>query len=266
MSDEIRRSALEQRIRIAQQDLADLQAQVDDGELDEAAASELEARYRRDLEEARSALAALPKPVAKAKPKGPGKGAAAKAPAKSPWPTVAVVIAAMVLATVVIVVLATSGDGGPTATTTAAPAASGSLAEMEAAVAAQPDNNAMRLALADMYFESGDFMSAMNHYSTVTASDPTDAEAAVANARIGWMAWAALNDAETALSFLDTAIALDPVYGEAVLWKAIVLLYGMEDGEAAVPLFEEVLGYPDLPDELRPEVERMLDEARGGGA
>jgi tetratricopeptide (TPR) repeat protein len=169
-----------------------------------------------------------------------------------------------VAATVVIVVLATGGDDPPP-TTVAAPAATGpaALAELEAAVAAQPENNTMRLVLAQRYFDAGDYMNAMNQYSTVTANDPTPADAATANAHIGWMAWVALNDPETALQFLDSALASDPGYGEAVLWKGVVLLYGMEDAAAAVPLFERVLGFPDLPDALRPEVEALLAEAQG---
>jgi tetratricopeptide (TPR) repeat protein len=272
--DDIRRSALEERIRLAQQDIEDLQRQVDDGELDEDTAADLEARYRSDLESAEDALKGMPqakkpsRPAAKQQP--------APASSDSWWTTpriMAVAAGAMVLLTVVIVVLATSGgdeepgaEGVLTSVDGTPQPGTGGVAELEAAVAAQPENNAMRLALAGIYFESGDFMNAMNHYSSITGNDPTPADAAIANARIGWMAWAALNDPATALSFLDAAIGLDPAYGEAVLWKGIVLLYGMEDGDAAIPLFERVLELPDLPPELRPDVENMLDEARGGGA
>lgn len=272
--DDIRRSALAERIRLAEQDIADLGQQVEDGELDEDTALSLEERYRADLDKAKAELKGMPKPKKKAAPvasQRPESTATARAGWSSPR-ILAIAAGVMVILTVVIVVLATGGGDDPAAEVAltgpgALPAGStGSVAELEAAVAAQPENNTMRLALAGIYFESGDFMNAMNHYSTVTGSNPSQAEAAIANGRIGWMAWAALNDPETALSFLDAAIDLDPLYGEAVLWKGIVLLYGMEDGAAAAPLFEQVLNLPDLPDELRPDVENMLAEAQGGGS
>ncbi|MBU1226886.1 MAG: tetratricopeptide repeat protein [Actinobacteria bacterium] len=268
-SDDIRRRALEERARLAQQDIEDLRRQVDEGELEEADAAALEERYRSDLDAARTSLAGMPKPRKSAPPatapSAAGGATAAGKPNRIPL-IVVISAAAMVVLTIAIVVMATSGNDAATTTDSATPqAATGSLAEMEAAVASQPDNNTMRLALAGLYFESGDYMNAMNHYSSVTANDPTPQDAAVANARIGWMAWAALDDPETALSFLDAAIALDPTYGEAILWKAVVLLYGMDDGAAAAPLLEQVLAFPDLPEELRPDIQSMLDEARGGG-
>jgi tetratricopeptide (TPR) repeat protein len=262
---------VEQRIRIATQDLEDLARQVEDGEIDQATADDLAARYRRDLDAARTELEALPA--------APGKTARAKARPAEAQPARAgrsgrtvlfSAVGAMVVLTVSIVLIARSGDPGPAEPSPTLPTDAASredaLQQMEAALASQPENNAMRLALAGLYFEAGDFMNAMNHYSTVTASDPTPEEAAVAEARIGWMAWVALDDPVTALEFLNASIAADPTYGEAKLWKAIVLLYGMEDPEAAVPLFEEVLEFPDLPDEIRPDIENMLEEARGGSS
>jgi tetratricopeptide (TPR) repeat protein len=270
----IRRSAVEQRIRIAEQDLDDLRRQVEEDEIDEETAAGLEARYRDDLSAARAELAELPAPRRKRAPAEPkpteGRGSATPAKAGPSGRTILVVaVGAMVALTVSIVLIARSGDPGPAEASPTLPADAASqeeaIAQMEAAVASQPDNNAMRLALAGIYFEAGDFMNAMNHYSTVTASDPTPEEAAVAEARIGWMAWVALDDPQTAIEFLDASIEADPTYGEAKLWKAIVLLYGVEEPEAAIPLLEEVLAYPDLPEEIRPDVENMLDEARGGG-
>ena len=270
--DNVRRRALEERVRLAERDIADLRQQVDEGEIDEATAASLEERYRSELDAARKSLSGLPKP--QGKPHGTvAESTVAKTVPLSSQRTPLIIgagVAAMVLLTVVIVVIATGGDDAPVPTEAAASSegipqpGSASVAEMEAAVAAQPENNALRLALAHIYFDSGDYMNAMNHYSTVTGSNPTPEDAATANARIGWMAWVALDDPATALSFLDAAIALDPNYGEAVLWKGVVLLYGMEDGEGAAPLFEQVLEFTDLPEELRPDVENMLEEARGG--
>ncbi|MCJ7726748.1 MAG: tetratricopeptide repeat protein, partial [Acidimicrobiia bacterium] len=254
----------------AEQDIADLQKQVDDGEIDESTAASLEARYRSDLEAARKTLAGMPKP------KPTPRGAASKEAVTRPQTAkanrnpliIGVAAAAMVLMTVIIIVIATGGEDPPAEavlTSEGIPQpGTGSFAEMEAAVAAQPDNNPMRLALAGMYFDSGDFMSAMNHYSAVTANDPTPEESSTANARIGWMAFAALNDPETALTFLDAAIAMDGTNNEAVLWTGMVYLYGFENGAAAIPYFEQILDLNGLSETTRTDVETMLAEARGG--
>ena len=263
-----RRAALEERIRLAEQDLADLAVQIEEGELAETDAVRLENRYQADLDAARTALNSLPRgekaPAPRSKGGDPGKVAPAGAPGRSGLKVLVVAVAAMVVLTIGIVVIAQGGAEDEATATTAPAASTGSLAELVAAVEAQPGNNPMRLALADRYFETGDYMEAMNHYSTITANDPTDGEASVANARIGWMAYSALGDPQTALQFLDMAIEQDPLYGEAKLWKGVVLLYGMDDGPAAVLFFEEVLQMTDLPEALRPEVELMLQEALGG--
>ena len=121
--------------------------------------------------------------------------------------------------------------------------------------------------MAGLYFEQGDYLPAMEHYTYVLEHDPTPDEEAVALARVGWMAHIT-GQPQTAIEYLDGALAIDPDYGEAKLFLGVVLLYGAEDAEAAVPVFEDVLALPDLPEDLRPEIELMLDEARllaGGG-
>lgn len=267
--DLTKRRALEERVRLAEQDIADLQRQVDDGELDEATAASLEARYRTDLEAARETIAAMPKPKAAPRAAGAKQASPQPTPAKANRNPliIGVAAAAMVLVTVVIVVLATGGEDPPAEAALTSQgtqqAGTGTFAEMEAALASQPDNNPMRLALAGLYFDSGDYMSAMNHYSAVTANDPTPEESSTANARIGWMAFAALNDAETALTFLDAARALDDTNNEAVLWTGMVYLYGFADGEAAAPYFEQILGLTGLSETTRTDVEAMLAEAQG---
>ena len=211
-ADEIRRAALEERIRLAEQDLSDLAVQAADGELDPATAAGLESRYRADLEAAREELRGLPGPPRPGAGGRPAPTRTEPAPAGRSGRTVIWVAAAAMVALTLSIVAIASGDGaGETASApTTAPSPDDAIAQMEAAVASQPGNNAMRLALAGIYFEAGDYMNAMNHYSTVTASDPTPEEAALADARIGWMAWVALDDPVTALQFLDAAIALDP--------------------------------------------------------
>lgn len=267
---ESRRAVLEERIRLAEQDLADLAIQVEEGDLAATDASALEDRYREDLADALNALKGLPR---REKAGAPSPGAArpdttgpAKGPGRSGVKVLAVGVAVMVALTIGIVLVAQGGgDDESTAVAPAPPPAAGSLAELVADVEADPGNNRTRLALADAYFEAGEYLDAMNHYSTVTANDPTDEEASIANARIGWMVYSSLGNPEGAVEFLETSIAQDPRNGEAKLMMGLVLLRGMQDGDAAAPFFEQVLQTTGLPAEFRSDVELLLGEARGGG-
>ena len=175
------------------------------------------------------------------------------------------VMGAVVLAlTGVIVFLATrSGGDGEAATTTLSADLPADIAEMEAVVAAHPGSNSMRLALAGLYFDRGEYLGAMEHYLAVLDNSPTPADESVALARVGWMAYVT-DQVDTAVAYLEQAITVDPAYGEAKLFLGVVLLYGKEDSAAALPILEEVLTYPDIPEDLRPELERMVAEARAG--
>jgi tetratricopeptide (TPR) repeat protein len=273
------RRALEERRRYALRDLEELEQQVAEGELDEETAADLEARYRRELQEAEDGLAALPpeQRPAVAKRKKPAAGAvAARKPDERTKPLplkgLAIIGGIAAVLTVAIVIIGTSG-GEETASspatvtpTTAAPdgqaaPAGDQLAQMEAAVAANPEASGMRLALAGLYFDRGDYIPAMDHYLAVIDNDPTTQQEALAVSRVGWMAYLTGQPA-TAVEYLRSAIELDPANGEAKLFLGVVLLYGLEDAEAAIPVLEEVLALPDLPATLRPDVENMLAEAR----
>lgn len=257
--------ALEERRRIVLRDLEELAEQVADGEIDEATASRLEAGYRAELAEVERALKARPSRLPKAESEV-AKPAKTAAPAAWTRHIVWAMGAAVLVLTGVIVFLATrsGGDGAAAATTTQAGALPDDIAELEAVVAAHPESNAMRLTLAGLYFDRGDYLEAMEHYLAVLDNSPTAEEEAMALARVGWMAYIT-EQPQTAVAYLEQSIAKDPSYGEAKLFLGVVLLYGMEDPAAALPLLEEVLAMSDLPGELRPEVEQMVAEARGGG-
>ena len=139
---------------------------------------------------------------------------------------------------------------------------------MEAVIAANLDHpqiNGMRLALAERYFEAGDFRSAFPHYLAVAESEiSTGSEAAAALTRLGWMAFDGNGEVATANRLLDQALAMQPGYPVALYLKGRVQWCGTGDAEAAVNLFEEVLAAPDLPEDSRAEVESDLEMARAG--
>jgi cytochrome c-type biogenesis protein CcmH len=141
---------------------------------------------------------------------------------------------------------------------------------MEAVIAANTDNpqvDGMRLALAERYYEVGDFRSAFPHYFAVAgSSDASDPQAVTALIRLGWMTWQGNGEAATAVDLLDQALAIDPGSDTARYLKAQVFWCGLDDPEGAAGLLEEVLADSDMTGESRQVVEADLAAVRSGEA
>lgn len=141
---------------------------------------------------------------------------------------------------------------------------------MEAVIAANTDNpqvDGMRLALAERYYEAGDFRSAFPHYFAVAGSrDASDPQAVTALIRLGWMTWLGNGEAATAVDLLDQALDIDPASDTARYLKAQVLWCGLDDQEGAAVLLEEVLAGSDMTGESRQVVEADLGAVRSGEA
>jgi tetratricopeptide (TPR) repeat protein len=141
---------------------------------------------------------------------------------------------------------------------------------MEAVIAANldaPQINGMRLALAERYYEEGDYRSAFPHYLAVAQSEnATNTEAAASLTRLGWMAYEGNGEVETAIQLLDQALAIEPGSPVALYLKGRVQWCGAGDAETAVVMFEEVLENPELPVNSRTEIQAALDRASSGAA
>jgi cytochrome c-type biogenesis protein CcmH len=139
---------------------------------------------------------------------------------------------------------------------------------MEAVIEANADNPqvaGMRLALAERYYEEGDFQSAFPHYLEVAESpDSSDAQAVTALIRLGWMAWQGNGETETAIDLFDEALAIDSDSDTARYLKAQVLWCGAGDRDQAAALLEEILADPDLADESRDLIQSDLDAINSG--
>ncbi len=139
---------------------------------------------------------------------------------------------------------------------------------MEAVIAANVDNpqvDGMRLALAERYYEVGDFRSAFPHYLAVAGSEEaSDPQAVTALIRLGWMTWEGNGEATTAIDLLDEALAIEPDSDTARFLKAQVLWCGNGDREQAADLIEEVLDHAELNPESRQVVESDLAAIRAG--
>ena len=141
---------------------------------------------------------------------------------------------------------------------------------MEAVVAANvdhPEVDGMRLALAERYFEEGNFSSAFPHYLDVAESpNATDAQVIEALVRLGWMAWEGNQEAETALGLFDQALTIDSSATTAKFLKGQVLWCSAIDHDQAASLFSEILVDPDVSDSTKELVEGELNALESGAA
>jgi cytochrome c-type biogenesis protein CcmH/NrfF len=140
---------------------------------------------------------------------------------------------------------------------------------MEAVIAANIDNPqvaGMRLALAERYFDLGDYRSAFPHYLAV-AEDPVapSEQAITALVRLGWMAYDGNGEVETATRLIDEALTIDPGSSVALYVKARVRWCGAGEAELASAILEDLLEDPDLVPEMRAQVESDLVVALEGG-
>jgi cytochrome c-type biogenesis protein CcmH len=140
---------------------------------------------------------------------------------------------------------------------------------MEAVIAANSDHaqvNGMRLALAERYYETGDYRAAFPHYLEVAQSPTaTDEQAVSALIRLGWMAWDGNAEVDTAVELFDQALAIDSGSSTARYLKGQVLWCGEGDAVTASDLFEDVLTDPGLSADARTRVEDDFASASSGG-
>ena len=139
---------------------------------------------------------------------------------------------------------------------------------MEAVIAANADHpqvDGMRLALAERYYEAGEYSSAFPHYLAVAeSSNASGTQSVTALVRLGWMAWDGNAETETAIELFDQALAIDSSSSTALYLKGQVLWCGEGEIDAAVVLFEQVLSDPDIDPDAKARVEQDLAAARNG--
>lgn len=254
------RLELEERKRQALAELAELDEQLAAGEIDPGRAAELRTLYAAEASEAIAGLAAAPDQA-----EGAARGWRRRALAGAA--AAVVVVAGLGLlagqATVarppggyVSGVEAVSGqpDGPPT---TGRDLSRVSDAELEQAVAANPQVVAMRLALARRYFDRGEYAKASPHYLAVLRQRP-DPEAL---SHTGWIAFQARRP-DLAARLLDESLKRRSGDPEALWFLANVRLSGLKDPDGAVPLLTELLARRDLPPAVRTRVTELLQQAR----
>jgi len=171
------RSDLEARLALLERELRDVDLQEAAGELDAATATRLRTTYRAEHDQTESELRNSTISEEKDRRRSPQR----------------MLIGGVVLvASFVLIVVA--AVGALTEDPTPAPLGSDlsqiSNEAMLAVIDANQDNpqiNAMRLALAERYFEELDYSSALPQFQSVLDNEPSLGEASEALARMGWM-------------------------------------------------------------------------------
>ena len=240
-------------------DIRDVRRQLDEGELDAATARQLIERYRQELDFTEAGTeGGAPEPAP------PGRSGRRLA-------GTLLLIGAVIVVSVTAYLAIRPREGGFVTGNMEAPVDLSEVTndQMEAVIAANPDVPgiaAMRLSLADRYFEAGEFSNALPHYLGALEGDLDRTRRARALARVGWMTFES-GDAGIARSYLDEALAVDDGYPEAHVFLGLLLLAeGDATGALAhlEPLLEE-----DLPEGAREAIEvliagtRSLPEAGG---
>ena len=258
--EQLERADLQLRLEQVRADLNGLAVQEAGGEIEPEAARHLRHSYEAERSEAEAALAVTP---ARSEP-------LPRSPRRIAW---GAALLAGALVTVVAVagafivdrpdttsgVAGLAGDAGDYSNET--------LAAVIAANLDHPQIDGMRLALAERYFEAGDFPAAFPYYLDVASSDlASDAQAATALTRLGWMTFAGNGEAETALELLAQARRLAPADPFPHYLEGMVEWCGLADFEAAAAAFSAVLASPELEESIRGQIESELAAVEAGTA
>ena len=250
---------LEEQRGDALRDLAEVDAQVDAGEIDPAVAVRLRAVYREEADRAELELERLRRE----------EGEPARDPAGRSRTRLVAGGAVLVAAAAAVVVLAVNAveprpAGGTVTGGVAADVASGAgpdLAqvtdeELEAVVAANPGVVGMRLALARRYVEGGRFSEALAHYQVILDEAPHPE----ALAYVGWLSYLS-DEPELAARYLERSLEMAPDFRLAQWFLANVRYTGLGDPAGARPLLEAVRDDPAVPTDVREAAADMLDAA-----
>lgn len=263
------RRDLELRLDQALRDLLELDAQADNGEL----SPEVESRLRRTYEwEAAEALAQLQGSDTREDPERPSRPAArpsggtrAISPRTLVYGAGAVALAAALLLLPAYVLDRPSGgfvtgnealqnsgvtDGRVMAGRNLADV---SDRDLEAVVAANPEDVGMRIALADRYTKKGRYDSAAVQYRKVLEQDPGNADGM---AHIGWLMLQTGNPKEAA-RIVDKALAADPRLLDALWFKANIELYGLGKARAALQTLDAMSKRTDVSAEVRAQITEL---------
>jgi tetratricopeptide (TPR) repeat protein len=259
------RSRLEQQRAQAELDVAEVQSQVEAGEMDRATAEELIARYRHEIAQTSLQIAAVDSQGDGAQADGPDPVSRRRRRIGA-----GLLIGTFVVAGVLAAQAIQPRQEGQFVTGGPVNEGSGGLDldtvtndQMEAVISANadlPEVAQMRVALANRYFEEGEFSAALSHYIEAADGELRPDQRAQSLGRIGWMTYLS-GRTDLAEDYLGQALSIDPGYAEGTFFLGLLELYGNNDPAAALPLLEQIAARDDLPDDIREQVDAAITDA-----
>jgi tetratricopeptide (TPR) repeat protein len=151
----------------------------------------------------------------------------------------------------------------------AAPALNESrVAELRKTAEQRPQDAALRVEIANLYFDAERFTDAVQWYEEAVRLDPRDVNAST---DLG-ISYYYTNQADRALAQFQRSLALDPKHSKTLLNVGIVLAFGKQDLDGAAKAFQQVIDVAPGSPEAR-SARQALDGIRsahpdvpGGGA
>lgn len=243
------RPELEERLSLLERELREIDLQEAAGELDAATAERLRNTYRRERTAAEAELSTAPTET----------GVAVRSPRRM------VIGAGILVVSFVVVVMAAVNtlSSGAEPALVGSDLSSVSNEAMLAVIEANRENpqiNAMRLALAERYFEELDYSSALPQFQAVLDNEPTARQASEALGRMAWMVHAS-GASDVAENLLIRALETNPANTEASWFLGLLLLDTDRPCEAS-SILEGLRTDPAVPAESTGDVAEVADAAQ----
>ena len=122
------------------------------------------------------------------------------------------------------------------------------VAALEQQAKARPADSTVRVALGNLYFDSGKFDQAIPWYEAAVKLNPKDVDASTDLA----VCYYYINDADKALKQVAQSLAIDPRHPKTLLNQGIIRAFGKQDLTGALESWEKVVQVaPNSPEAAR---------------
>lgn len=253
------RQLAEERLSQIARDLAELDVQMAQGEIDEVDGERLRATYLSELELVTASSAqAGPSPT--------------RSSGRMAWGA-GILVVGVAVAIGVAAQLTQARQDGPALglANQEFDLENVSNEQMEAVIAAYSDDPAvadllprMRFRLAERYFVEGDYSAAFEHYDQVIRANSDPDITSVSLARVAWMVWQQEGEPDLPLGLIDQSLALDPTNPETLYVKAQVLWCGADRPAEAETIISDLIEEASLPSEVIEQMKADLAAIAAG--